>query len=746
MRTTDPLDVMRDALLAAGCDPRGGQRITAKCPAHDDSNPSLSVARGTEQPVVLTCHAGCDPDDVLAALRLNWSDLAENDDYEPRPEPKRIVAVYPYTDEAGKHLFDVVRFEPKDFRQRHADGRWGLNGARRVPYRLPALIEAVAAGETVYVVEGEKDVHAVVMTGAVATCNPGGAGKWRADWSEYFTGAQVVVIADDDGPGHQHAQDVARHLAGAAKHVAIMLPAVGAKDPAEHLGMGRTLDELRPFQHLRVVDDTEGWEPPSKLGYPKVLPVFPAHRFPPYLNDYCVAVAHTLQTPVDLPCMLVLSVLAAIAGGRCVAEVRAGWREPLNLFTATAMSPGERKTPVFMRLIRPLETCEAKAMDDIRGEVADARARQVRARALADKAEAEAGRASEDASAEAVHYAAQARLMAEAITVPAIPRILADDATPESLASLMAEQGGRLALFSDEGEVFNMMAGRYSASGPNLGVYLKAHVGSPIRVDRKGRDPEVIPRPALTLGLTIQPEMLAAISSIQGARGRGLLGRILWSVPVGRVGGRDVWVGPVAEELDDRYLDEMAVLFDSLKEWEDPAVLVFSADADLAVRRFEERMEARLDADRDGDLVHIADWGSKLVGHTVRIAALLHLASNVRTGWAQPVSAATVADAIAIADYLALHAIAAFDAMSVDPVVADGRAVLNWITRRRSFSRREVFHAYQYRFGKVTNLDPVLDLLVEHGYIRPIRPESTTRRGRPASVRFAVNPLIGDGS
>lgn len=737
MRTTDPLDVMRDALLAAGCDPRGGQRISAKCPAHDDNNPSLSVARGTEQPVVLTCHAGCDPDDVLAALRLTWADLAEDDDYEPRAEPRRIVAVYPYTDEVGKHLFDVVRFEPKDFRQRQPDGTWNLRGVRRVPYRLPAVLDAVAAGRTVYVVEGEKDVHAVEAAGEVATCNPGGAGKWLADWSEYFAGAHVVVIADDDEPGHRHAHDVARHLTGKAKGVAIMLPVAGAKDVAEHLGMGRALDQLRPF--TPTADEGEGWEPPSKLGYAGEPPVFPAHRFPPYLNDYCVAVAHTLQAPVDLPCMLALSVLGAIAGGRCVVEVRPGWREPLNLYTTTALAPGERKTPVFMRMIQPLEASEADALEAVRSEVAEAKARKARAQALADKAEQDAARASEDAAAEAVHYAAQTRLMAEAITVPTHPRILADDATPESLASLLHEQGGRLALFSDEGEVFNMMAGRYSAAGPNFGVFLKAHVGSPIRVDRKGRDPEIIARPALTMGLTIQPEMLAALSSIPGARGRGLLGRILWSVPMGRVGTRNPRVPGIPDALEAQYLDEMAVLFASLKEWTDPAVLVFTAQADEAVYVFEERMERRMAA--GGDLAHITDWASKLVGHTVRIAGLLHLAANVRTGWATPVQSATFADAIAIADCLATHAMLAFDVMSVDPLLVDARAVLGWVTARERFSRRDIFHAYQHRFGKVTNIDPVLDLLVEHGYIRPLQDRTAaTRRGRPAGMKYTVNP------
>lgn len=491
------------------------------------------------------------------------------------------------------------------------------------------------------------------------------------------------------------------------------------------------------LSHVR--GGNEGWEPPAPLGPKGRLPVFPAHRFPPWLNEFCVALSASLQTPVDLPAMLVLSVLGAMCGGRCVVEIRRGWTEPLNIFTAVALPPGERKTPVFMRVIRPLEVGEVKALDAIRPDIADARTRSARAKAKADKAEDDAARASEAASEEAIHFAAQMRLMAEAVTVPVQPRLLADDATPESLTSLLAEQGGRLALFSDEGEVFNMMAGRYSASGPNLGVYLKSHVGSPIRVDRKGRDPEVIERPALSLGLTIQPEMLQAVAGIHGARGRGLLARFLWSVPTSKVGTRLINTPAVPEEVEETYMTEMGLLFDSLREWTDPAVIVFTPEADAAMAAWERELEARLAV--GGDLAHMTDWGAKLAGHTARIAGQLHMAANVRTGWAEPVQASTMADAIHIAEYLIVHAMVAFDAMEMDPAVNDARAVLRWLERRDEFSQRDFFKAHQFRFRTVPNTEPVLELLCRHGYIRQLPKTPPTGRGRPHGPKYIVNPL-----
>ena len=146
-------------------------------------------------------------------------------------------------DENSVLLFQVVRFEPKDFRQRRPDGdgwTWSVKGVRRVPYRLPELLEA--GDRVVFVVEGEKSVDRLCGLGIPATCSPGGAGKWHHALTEFFKGADVVVVPDrdpqkthpktgellfhDDGrpilPGQDHAQAVAASLYGIAKRVRVL--------------------------------------------------------------------------------------------------------------------------------------------------------------------------------------------------------------------------------------------------------------------------------------------------------------------------------------------------------------------------------------------------------------------------------------------------------------------------------------------------------------------------------------------
>ena len=127
-----------------------------------------------------------------------------------REHARRIAETYDYVGEDGELLFQVVRYEPKGFSQRRPDparpDRWisSLDGTRRVLYRLPRVLDAVAAGDTIYVAEGEKDVAALVRAGVCATCNPGGiGGGWKPDYSEVLAGADVIVIADRDERGRK---------------------------------------------------------------------------------------------------------------------------------------------------------------------------------------------------------------------------------------------------------------------------------------------------------------------------------------------------------------------------------------------------------------------------------------------------------------------------------------------------------------------------------------------------------------
>ena len=194
----------------------------ACCPAHDDHNASLSVSMLNDcGKIFVYCHAGCQTLDVLAAIGMKMSDLMPASINGRANGKAKIIATYDYRDTDGELLFQVCRFEPKDFRQRRPkeDGgwEWKVKGVKQVPYRLPEL-SAAEPSQIVFIVEGEKDVDRLLGLGLVATCNAGGAGKWRKHHAEYLSKRSVAIIPDNDEPGESHAERSSA-LAGRGRRV-----------------------------------------------------------------------------------------------------------------------------------------------------------------------------------------------------------------------------------------------------------------------------------------------------------------------------------------------------------------------------------------------------------------------------------------------------------------------------------------------------------------------------------------------
>jgi predicted ArsR family transcriptional regulator len=220
-----------------------GKGLQARCPAHDDKRASLSLTVNDDGDVLLYCHAGCPAETVLDAMGLTFADL-----FAPN-RGRRIAATYDYRDEKHHLLFQIVRYEPKDFRQRRPDGRsgwaWNMKGVRRVLYRLPQL-QAADSNAWVFITEGEKDANAFACHGLVATTNPGGAGKWKHVEDASLVGRHVAIIPDADEAGRKHALDVANRLCRRAADVRIVeLPGVPDKgDVSDWLAAGHSPEEL----------------------------------------------------------------------------------------------------------------------------------------------------------------------------------------------------------------------------------------------------------------------------------------------------------------------------------------------------------------------------------------------------------------------------------------------------------------------------------------------------------------------
>ena len=252
-----------------GVKPAGDGRWQARCPAHEDTNPSLSIAAKSDR-ILLHCQAGCGFKEVVESIGLTVKDLFA-DNGTDRRAPKaadgalgEIVATYDYTDPDGHLLYQVVRFSPKNFRQRRPDPTapggwtWNLTGIDRVLYRLPEVLAARDSGMTIFIVEGEKDADALAALGLIATTNPGGAGKWKTSYADTLASAAVCILPDNDTPGREHADQVAAALAGKCSSVkALALPGLPAKgDVTDWLAAGGGPEEL-----VRLADAAPAWTP-----------------------------------------------------------------------------------------------------------------------------------------------------------------------------------------------------------------------------------------------------------------------------------------------------------------------------------------------------------------------------------------------------------------------------------------------------------------------------------------------------
>jgi hypothetical protein len=250
-----------------------GDHWMARCPAHEDDHPSLSITTGRDGRPLLNCHAGCEFKDIAEQLGFRMQELLP--DREPPTNgkhPREIETTYDYTDANGKMLYQVVRLRGKEFKQRRPDGRgdwtWNLQGTPRVLFQLPRVHLAVAKGRTVFMVEGERDVQSLERWDLCATTNSGGAEKWEPQHAEILTGAQVVILPDNDEKGRRHAEMVGHSLAGKAKSVRLLeLPGLPEKgDVTDWIAAGGTYEEFS-----RLARRAPLWTPATGEGLPAVL-------------------------------------------------------------------------------------------------------------------------------------------------------------------------------------------------------------------------------------------------------------------------------------------------------------------------------------------------------------------------------------------------------------------------------------------------------------------------------------------
>lgn len=473
------------------------------------------------------------------------------------------------------------------------------------------------------------------------------------------------------------------------------------------------------------------WEKPKPLEKEVKLPSFPLGSLPPVVKNYVQAVSESTATPIDMCAVASLAVIAGTVQGKFKIRGKPDYFEPLNIYTLIIANPGERKSAIINAMTKNVHEFEREVNKSRQAEIdrqkieLSTKEKQIKKLEDANKAD------------EAYYLKTECREL-EAEQIRPL-RLIADDVTPEALTSLLADNDGKLSVISAEGGFFDTLAGKYSNT-VSIDTTLKAHCGDSIRVDRRGRPPEYIPAPTLTILLAVQSNVIEGMFDNGTFKGRGLTARFLYCKPNSMVGHRSFDTTPISPVYERAYRDLIYSLLEIKND--QPKTIKLSEEATAAYRLFYEDIENRQKV--GNDLSTMTDFASKLHGAVLRIAGILHCMEYESLLNGDPVSMETMANAMDIGGYFLIHSMNAYDLMGADDQMKQVRFVLRKLEQnpQEQYKKNEILIMCRNPVIKVTaDLEPLLDTLIEYGYLFEIKPLDTGRLGRKSATIYKLNPL-----
>ncbi len=369
----------------------------ARCPAHHgNSANSLSIKAGDDGRALLVCHAHCETEDVLEALALSMTDLfvqgnghgssgaakqakkaagSGNEKHKTLTTDELPDSTYwEFTSPAGEVLY--IQRHKREYYRKVGEDRWTtyrgvLDDTAQVLYRLPELIEGVRSGKTVYHLEGPKDVETARQTLGVVATTSGSASSWRPEFRAHYTGADVVVIPDNDAPGRTYADTVARDLLQVARGVKVVeLPGLEeGGDLTDWLDAGHTPEEFFTLVEEWPVygPEEEPWpEPvPLEIKLPSVRPLDKT-MVPEPLREWVLDTSRRMDNaPPDFAAAAAVVVAGALLGRKVGVRPKRNddWTVIPNLWGGLVGLPASMKTPTLNQVLRPVNRLAAEARE-----------------------------------------------------------------------------------------------------------------------------------------------------------------------------------------------------------------------------------------------------------------------------------------------------------------------------------------------------------------------------------------------
>lgn len=624
---------------------------SAKCPAHDDRNPSLSIGTGRDGRCLLKCHAGCETEAIVAELGLGMKDLMPEGEEPvrrakksaaktPKPSPGNFATAddavaaleralgpcsrrWVYTDSSGQPVGETVRWDPpgkqKQIRPVSRQGDRSVIEAMPAPRPLLYLpeIAALPDGVRVYICEGEKAVDAARAIGVVATTSAGGAeAAAKTDWT-HMKNKSVVILTDNDDAGEKYAEQVANlcRRAGADEIRIVRLLERWTDLP----GGGDIADVLEREEGdaeavHEALDGLAAGTPPEQLvEHPSVrcFKPFPVDALPEPVRSYVIAGANSIGCDTSFLALPLLAGLAGAIGNTRRIMLKRDWIQPAVVWVAIIGESGSGKSPGFR--------CALNA-------IYNRQHRLIREYERAKRAWEAEHTLHEVAMANWKKEAADSDAPPEPPSAPVEPicrRVSVEDVTSEALAELLRQNPrGLLSLRNELSGWFTF--GRYKIGGgtDDIARWLQMFDADPITVDRKTSGLTYVHQAAVSLAGGIQPKVFERVLGEQH-RNNGLLARLLIAHPPRRA---KRWTETeIPPDLD----AEMTAVFNRLYDTEldlnenkvpVPRVLPLTPDAKRAWVAFVNEHGRR-------QLEHVDDEAaafSKIEAYAARLALVVH--------------------------------------------------------------------------------------------------------------------------
>ncbi len=708
-----------------------GSGHIARCPAHDDRKPSLSVQEKDDR-ILIKCHAGCSTQDVLKSIGCDMRDLFCHETRRAKSRPRKS-SVQPIAESEIALMQQRLGSQERDYlcRERLLSNkvidhyRLGLaeknrnrqitipifddaglvrdvrlwlrpelrnEGSSKIThwakgYGAPRLypIDQLSHDDLV-VVEGELDALALISHGVPAITVTAGATTWPDDLSRHFEGKNITISMDNDGAGCSGAEGRAESLSKYAAKVCI------ASWPPDRPKGWDVTDELKEYGIDRVrsmLDTADEWiAEEDEVDAADCINSFPIDALAEPLRRLCVEGAAAIQCPIDYIAVSSLVIAgSAIGRSRCL-QLKRGWDEYGGLYAAIVADPGAAKSPALMQAADPLMKRAQSLFEVFQSRLEEYEAAQRQWQKNPEK-----------------HSRPDK---------PTMERVYVSDITVESLAKVLDENPRGILIYRDELSAWAQAMNAYKGGkGSDRQFYLSMWSGTPSPVDRKNQDrPLFLAHPFLGIIGTIQTDTLQAL--LHEARwDDGLMDRILFTYPDFIV--PDSWSD---EEIASATMEDVGQLYNQLYELdvdEETSKVVMTDEAHVHWKKWYAFNQQELMEGQD----HLKGVWSKMSAQCSRLILITHL-----TRWAagevddpDRVDVASVVAGTLLAEYFKSHARRIYSVISESDGDRRLRKVVNWIRRRDrdGVTARDLQRSKVAGINKAAEARKILDQLQEKG-------------------------------